>query len=133
MNNSLNFRIINSYEKDIIENSLSTISSKILQNLEGSQYFLFISFQQKDLKSNFPEIFLITNDQKNILYSINTKDDVFSIGLYFGFIKKKKFYLSLEGAEFLSKKSKTSDFKELILNEKGEKSILYGNDILLED
>ncbi|MFW9894493.1 MAG: hypothetical protein ACFFD7_01655 [Candidatus Thorarchaeota archaeon] len=75
----------------------------------------------------------MTNDQKRILHSIKSKDAIFSVGLYFGFIKKNNFHLSLEGAEFLSKKDKTSNFKELILNEKGEKSILYGNDILLEN
>ncbi|MFX1524106.1 MAG: hypothetical protein ACFFCC_11415, partial [Promethearchaeota archaeon] len=133
MNNSLNFRIVNSFESEIIRSSISTISSNLWQDLKEFRYFLFISFQQKNLKNKFPEIFLLTNDQKDILHSINPQDDVFSMGLYFGFIKNKNFYLSLEGAEFLSKIDRTSYFEELILNEKGEKSIIYGNDILLEN
>jgi len=38
--------------------------------------------------------------------------------------------LSIEGAEFLYISNFFTDFKKLILNENGEKSILYGNNIL---
>ncbi|MCK4286704.1 MAG: hypothetical protein KAX18_10905 [Candidatus Lokiarchaeota archaeon] len=129
MNDLENFRQINSFEKKIILRSLSTDSSKILQILDDLQYFLYISFQQKETKNNYPVIFLITNDQKKYLDLINIKNLVHSAGLYLGFIKKSIFFLSLEGAEFLYENKIFSEFQQLILNKKGEKSFLYGNNI----
>jgi len=133
MNDLANFRQINSFEKKIILRSLSTNSSKILQILDELYYFLYISFQQKQTKNNYPVIFLITYDQKKYLDLINVKNLVHSVGLYFGFIKRSVFFLSLEGAEFLYKNEIFSEFQQLSLNKKGEKSILYGNDILKEN
>ena len=124
-----NFRQINSFEKKIILRSLSTDSSKILQTLDDLQYFFYISFQQKETKNNYPVVFLITMDQKKYLDLIKVKNLVHSVGLYFGFIKKSIFFLSLEGAEFLYENKIFSEFQQLILNKKGEKSFLYGNNI----
>ena len=129
MNDLENFRQINSFEKKIILRSLSAISSKILQNLDDLQYFLYISFQEKGPKNNYPMIFLITNDQKRFLDLINVKNIIHSVGLYFGFFKKDSFFLSIEGAEFLYKDKIFSEFQQLILNKNGEKSFLYGNNI----
>ena len=42
---------------------------------------------------------------------------------------KSIFFLSLEGAEFLYENEIFSEFQQLILNKKGEKSFLYGNNI----
>ena len=64
MNDLENFRQINYFEKKNILRSLSTISPKILQNLDDLQYFLYISFQEKGPNYNYPMIFLITIDQK---------------------------------------------------------------------
>ncbi|MBY8983914.1 MAG: hypothetical protein KGD65_02490 [Candidatus Lokiarchaeota archaeon] len=129
MNDLENFRQITSFEKQIILRSLSTISSKILQNLDEQQYFLFISFNEKEIKNNYPMIFLLTAVQKKSLDLINDKNIVHSVGQYFGFIKKDSFFLSLEGAEFLFKNGIFSEFHQLLLNKKGEKSFLYGNNI----
>ena len=49
------------------------------------------------------------------------------MGVYFGFIKKNQFLLSLEGAEFLNK---LNMFQYLFVNDDGEKSVLYGNHIM---
>ena len=129
MSDLKDFREINSFEKKIIFHSLSTNSSKILQNLDDLQYFLYISFKQNETRNNYPEVFLITNDQKRFLDLINVKNIIHSVGLYFGFFKKDSFFLSLEGAEFLYKDKIFSEFQQLILNKNGEKSFLYGNNI----
>ena len=60
---------------------------------------------------------------------INNKIIVHSVGIFFGFIKKSIFFLSLEGAEFLYENKIFSESQQLILNKKGEKSFLYGNNI----
>ena len=81
------------------------------------------------VKDKFPNIYLITKNQVILLRNLDN-DKILSAGLYFGFIKKGSFYLSLEGAEFLYHNSLVSDFKKIHVNDKGEKSILYGNNIL---
>ncbi|MHA2280365.1 MAG: hypothetical protein ACXAC5_05910 [Promethearchaeota archaeon] len=129
MNDLENFRQINSFEKKIILRSLSTNLSKILQIFDDLHYFLYISFNHKETENNFPEVFLLTNDQKKILGLINVKNIILSVGLYFGFIKKDIFLLSLEGAEFLHKNKIFPEFKQLVLNKQGEKSFLYGNNV----
>jgi len=130
MNDLKDFREINSFEKKIIFHSLSTNSSKILQSLDDFQYFFYISFKQNKTKNNYPEVFLITKDQKRFLSLINVKNIIHSVGLYFGFFKKDTFLLSLEGAEFLYKDKIFSEFQQVILDKNGEKSFLYGNNIL---
>jgi len=129
MNGLANFREINSFEKKIILHSLSTISPKILQILYDLQNFLCISFKENYSKNNYPVIFLIEKGQKEIVELLNDKSIVYSVGLYFGFIKRSNFYLSLEGAEFLHAKKIFPEFQQLFLNKKGEKSFLYGNNI----
>ncbi|MHA1931275.1 MAG: hypothetical protein ACW96X_01980 [Promethearchaeota archaeon] len=129
MNDSENFRQINSYEKKIILRSFSANLSNVLQILDDLQYFLYISFKQKETKNNYPVIFLLTEDQKKFLKLINAGSTIYFIGLYFGFIKKDNFLLSLEGAEFLYKNNRFPEFQQLFLNKKGEKSFLYGNNV----
>lgn len=129
MNDLENFREINSFEKKIILQSFSTNLSNILQILDDIQYFLYISFTQKETKNNYPVIFLLTRDQQKFLELINVESTIYFIGLYFGFIKKNNFLLSLEGAEFLYENKIFSEFQQLFLNKKGEKSFLYGNNV----
>ncbi|MFX1303746.1 MAG: NIP7 N-terminal domain-related protein [Promethearchaeota archaeon] len=125
----MSFRQINEIEKEIMITSLSKISSEFSQIIENYRTFLYISIERAVSKNKFPNIFLISKDQVRLLHSLNN-NKIISAGLYFGFIKKGNFYLSLEGAEFLYKQDIFSDFKRLYINEKGEKSILYGNNIL---
>ncbi len=127
---STNFRQINEIEKEIISKSLSKISPKIMQILIRSKKKLYISLIESNLKTNYPTIYLISNESLNRLDLIEFKTKIYSAGLYFGFIKKGDFYFSLEGAEFLYKQGIFSEFKRLHLNIKGEKSVLYGNNIL---
>ena len=129
MSDIVSFRQINEIEKEIIITSLSNISSEFSRIIENFKSFLYISITRAISKNKFPNIFLISKDQDKLLHSLNN-NKIISAGLYLGFIKKGNFYLSLEGAEFLYKQGIFSNFKRLYINEKGEKSILYGNNIL---
>ena len=132
MNNQKNFRVINKTEKKIIVDSLSKISSKIFSIINDIEYELFISFNILSSKNQFPSIYLIPNNLKHTLDNIELKININSAGIYFGFIKRNQFFLSLEGAEFLYKLSSFSEGNYIYVNNHGEKSILYGNKILKE-
>jgi len=123
------FRLINKIEKKIIIDSLLKLSPNTFPFFEKNDIRLYISLNELEAESKFPSIFLISKDQFKILRTLKN-DKIISAGLYFGFIKKGNFYLSLEGAEFLYNKNLFSDLKRIHLNDKGEKSILYGNNIL---
>ncbi len=122
------FRLVNKIETTMIYNSLIKISPNILSFFEKTDYRLSISLNELEAKSKFPLIFLISEDQLKLLRTLKN-DKINSAGLYFGFIKKGNFYISLEGAEFLYNNHLFSDLKRIHLNDKGEKSILYGNNI----
>ncbi|MFX1313839.1 MAG: hypothetical protein ACFFHD_14710 [Promethearchaeota archaeon] len=129
MTNKLNFRLINEFEADVIISSLSNISQKFTQDLEELKLDLYISLDNISSKTKFPEIYLVSKYQFSLLTSLNN-DKIVSAGLYFGFIKKGDFFLSLEGIEFLYKRNIFFDLKIINVTDKGEKSILYGNNIL---
>ncbi|MFX1569490.1 MAG: PUA domain-containing protein [Promethearchaeota archaeon] len=127
---SSNFRKINEIENKIISESLAKISPQILKSLKQSKKELYIVIIESKFKTNYPKIFLVSDDFLKNIDLNGYKDKIYSINLYFGFIKKSSFYLSLEGAEFLYKQGNLSDLNHIYLNEKGEKSVLYGNNIL---
>ena len=130
MNSRKNFRIINETEKKIISESILKIEPKILSLLNEIEFKLFISFNQLFLDSNYPIIYLIQNDIINIIDNVSSEISLISAGIYFGFIKKSKFFLSLEGAEFLYQMKVFSDSNYIFVNDKGERAILYGNKII---
>ena len=130
MKNLKNFRIINNTEKTIIINSLSKISPEISSILDKKDYKLFISFNDFSSKNKFPSLFLVPNNLTELFEKIEPNRNITSAGLYFGFIKKNRFMLSLEGAEFLLNLNFFSERYQLIVNNDGEKAILYGNKIL---
>jgi len=123
------FRLVNKIETTMIYDSLIKLSPNLLHFFEKNDYRLYISLNELEAESKFPSIFLISKDQLKLLRTLEN-DKIISAGLYFGFIKKGNFYLSLEGAEFLYNNNLFSDLKRIHLNDKGEKSILYGNNIL---
>ncbi|MFW9941303.1 MAG: NIP7 N-terminal domain-related protein [Candidatus Thorarchaeota archaeon] len=129
MSERIRFRKINDIEKQIIAASISNISTELPQIIENLTNFLYVSLESSITKAKSPSIFIISKDQDRLLRSLDS-DKIISAGLYFGFIKKGKFYLSLEGAEFLEKNHTISDIKRLQVNVAGEKSILYGKNIL---
>jgi len=124
------FRLVNKIEITMIYNSLIKISPNILSFFEKTDYRLSISLNDLEAKSKFPSIFLISEKQGILLEKVLKDVIVRSAGVYFGFIKKGNFFLSLEGLEFLYKSNLFSDLKRINVNDKGEKSILYGNNIL---
>ncbi|MFX1329380.1 MAG: hypothetical protein ACFE91_14720 [Promethearchaeota archaeon] len=127
---SSNFREINEIEKEIILQSLSKISPNLSQFIVKSKNILYISLKQSNSKINYPNIYLSFNFLQEPIELIEFSDKIFSLGLYFGFIKKGNFYLSLEGAEYLYKRGILSNNKCIYISREGERSILYGNNIL---
>lgn len=123
------FRLVNKIETTMIYDSIIKLSPNILPFFEKNDYRLNISLNELEAESKFPSIFLISKDQLKLLRTLKN-NKIISAGLYFGFIKKGNFYLSLEGAEFLYNNNLFSDLKRIHLNDKGEKSILYGNNVL---
>ena len=124
------FRKINKIESEIISESLGKISIKFLKFLEESKKKLYISIIDSNRKAQYPKIYFVSDDLLGIIDLNEFKDKIYSISLFFGFIKKSIFYLSLEGAEFLYKQGIFTNFNFIYLNRKGEKSVLYGNHIL---
>ncbi|MFX1377959.1 MAG: hypothetical protein ACFFA4_02600 [Promethearchaeota archaeon] len=124
------FRYLNQIEKKIIKNSLSTISSNVISNFREIEDNLYILIKKQTSIKNFPQIYLLSEELKNLLKNLNIYDNITLVGLYFGLIKRGEFFLSLEGAEFLYKSDLISDVIHLHVNKRGEKSILYGNNIL---
>ncbi len=123
------FRKINEIENKIISESLSKFSPNILKFLIESKKQLYISIIESKKKTNYPTVYLVSNDFQKIIDLNGFKGKIYLVNLYFGFIKKSYFYLSLEGTEFLYKQGNLSDINRLYLNKKGEKSVLYGNHI----
>ncbi|MFX1314560.1 MAG: hypothetical protein ACFE9T_01760 [Promethearchaeota archaeon] len=124
------FREVTDNENIIIFNSISKISSKISLILKEIDYKIYLALNNKISKNDNPSIFLIPNNLIKHLANLSQEIRVDSAGLYFGFIKKREFYLSLEGTEFLLNLSCFSEDHKIYVNEEGEKSILYGNKIL---
>ena len=124
------FRLVNKIETTMIYDSLIKISPNLLPFFKKNDYRLYISLNELETESKFPSIFLISEDQSIILEKVLKAVIVRSAGVYFGFIKKGNFFLSLEGVEFFHNQDKIPKSKQIIVNKEGEKSILYGNNIL---
>ena len=123
------FRVINNTEKKIIADSIKKYSSKLPFVLKELEYQFFILLEDLNSNGKFPLIYLVPTTLINTLNSIDPDINIISSGIYFGFIKKNNFYLSMEGAEFLHTKNCFSKRHYVKVNKQGEKSILYGNNI----
>jgi len=130
MNDKITFRKINEIEWKMINNSLSTISKKIVSFLSQSEMELFIKFDNLNSISVYPLIYLVPKDLIKVINKIPKKLNMLCSGLYFGMLRKGILNLSLEGAEFLLRFDCFNDGNKLYVNDEGEKSILYGNHIL---
>ncbi|TFG18320.1 MAG: hypothetical protein EU531_00700 [Promethearchaeota archaeon] len=130
MNTLKNFRPVNDYEKELIIDSIGKISPNSKAIFEDGLYDYYLIFKHNKQLKNRLQIYLVTHDKAKIESLNNLHAKIHSIGLYFGFINKGIFYLSLEGAEFFYKKGFLSEIKYVYLNKTGEKSVLYGNNIL---
>lgn len=122
-----NFRLTNDREIRIINTSLNQISSDLELFIEKQKLSLYISVSENDEKRL---IFLIPETLLNLILNIRDKSNINSAGLYFGFVRRNTFFLSLEGAEFFFNKNIIPEQNILNVKYKGEKAILYGNPIL---
>lgn len=125
-----NFRHINHHEKEIIINSLLRLSSSLLLFFKKNERFFYISINKQTSHNRYPQIYLVSEELKSFLKNLISYDNICSTGLYFGFIKRGKFFISLEGAELLYIQGLFPKSLRVYVNEKGEKSTLYGNNIL---
>ena len=122
------FRKINTIETNMITKSLDSISAKISSELDRLKMVLYISVERSTTKKDFPKIYLINNEQVKLIRKIDVKNKIHAAGLYFGFIKKGTFYLSLEGAEYLYRQELLPGIQRLQVNELGEKfSVIHGD------
>ena len=123
------FRLINKIEKSIINNSILKLSSEVLPYIEKKEFKIYIFVNDERAESKFPLIYLVSYEISNLLEERLKNENIHTAGIYFGFIKKGIFHLSLEGAEFLYYHQILPNGNKITISEKGEKSILYGNDI----
>lgn len=130
MNDLRNFRHINNFERQIISGSLSKISRNLSLLTNNPEFELYILLNEDEYNSTYPKVFLISSDVLFFLDFLKEEHKIQFTGIYFGFIKKSELYLSLEATEFLYNNGYSSDFKCLFVNNNGEKTILYGNNIL---
>ena len=130
MNETRIFRRINAIETKIIANSIKTISIELLPIFDNLNELLYILINKSTTKNDYPSIYLITDKQQKFFDDIYFLNRMYAAGLYFGFLKKGDFYFSIEGVEYIYNNGIFTGFKKLYLTESGEKSFLYGNNIV---
>ena len=123
------FRLINQFELNIIDSAISKLNPKLHDFLIQNFNNIYISLADLSSKVNYPSIFLISDDLQSSINHLKYNRDLIAAGLYLGFLRKSKFYLSLEGADYFYHNSLISKNRFIVINNKGEKSILYGNDV----
>lgn len=128
-NNTNKFRLLNQIEIKILKDSPLMINNDVITSLSKQGYTLYVSFNLHEFENIYPKIFILNEKLSSFMNHLIEKDKIIASGIYFGFIKKSKFYLSLEGAEFLYQNRIFDESSKMQVNEKGEKSILYGNRI----
>ena len=128
MNAGRTFRRINETEQGLIRSSLGKISKNALSILTKCNHMLYIAESFSSENYFYPMIYLIPNKLTKLVD--RSKSILYSAGLYFGFIKKGKFLISLEGALFLHERDCFPEEQQIQVNEKGERSVLYGNNLL---
>ncbi|MFX0106097.1 MAG: hypothetical protein ACFE75_11485, partial [Candidatus Hodarchaeota archaeon] len=85
-------RLINQTEEVIIKNSLSDISLNIFTFLKKNNYFLYLIINDLELNEGYPSIYLTTNNLKELFESFKPQTQINSMGIYFGFLKKGRFF-----------------------------------------
>lgn len=124
---STEFRVLNITEKKIINKTLSKISFDLNSFLTTNYNYLYVLIDKNNKLKPFPEIFYCPLKLRELI--IKFKFKIRYGGIYFGFIKKGEFYLSLEAVEFFDKLNLIPKSIKVNVNKETEKSILYGNNI----
>ncbi len=126
------FKRASDSELKIVKKGLSKISLKSLSFLEQNHYAVFISSIKSKNKVSSDNVFLVSKEMLDLLLVIPkiAIDRGKSGGIYFGFLERNQFFISIEGAEFLYMSDCFSEDNFVYLTEQGEKSALYGNPII---
>ncbi len=119
----LKFRPINLKEYNILRKHLSKAFG--LRDIKD----LFKDLELIVSVGKWIEIFLVSDQLSEVFRKIREFRNPYFMGVYFGEISREKFKISLEGVTFISDyvKDKT------VLNEAGEKKVLYGRDLTKKD
>jgi len=123
------FREGSEFEKKLILQGLETISAKLKSYIHAHQNQLFLLVPKREKNAMYPKVFFIPKNLIDIIYQIQKKAKIREAGTYLGFIKRGKFHLSMEGAELFISLQLLEERDEIVLNERGTKAILYGNNI----
>ncbi|MFX0009007.1 MAG: hypothetical protein ACFE9R_01725 [Candidatus Hermodarchaeota archaeon] len=126
------FRLINQFELNIIDSSISKLNPKLHDFLIQNFNKIYVSLADLSSKVNYPSIFLISDELQSSINHLKYNRDLIAAGLYLGFLRKSEFYLSLEGADYFYHNGLIPKNRLIIINNKGEKSTLYGNNITKE-
>lgn len=126
------FRLVNQFELNIIDSSISKLNPKLHDFLTQNFKKIYIILADLSSRVNYPSIFLVSDELQSSINHLRHIRELLVVGLYLGFLKKNEFYLSLEGADYFYHNSLISKHRLIVINIKGEKSILYGNDITKE-
>ncbi len=124
------FRLINKIEKSMINDSLLKFTSEFVSFFRKNDYKFYVSISDKQAENKFPLIYLVSYVISKILEERLKNENIHSAGIYFGFIKKGVLHISLEGAEFMRNHQILPNSIKITINVKGEKSVLYGNDVV---
>ncbi len=123
------FRPLNKIEAEILNTSSSNIIDDIVSTISNLGYKIYFSLSPLRTEKNSPRVYLVPHDLVAKVEDFRKKSEIISSGIYFGFINKGKFFMSLEGMEFLYQRQLFGHLNKIIVTENGEKSILYGNPI----
>lgn len=123
------FRPLNEYENKMVFKELSQISPKVSEVFKEMKNSFFIKPKSNLDINKFPLVFFINEETKKVIRNIRSKGNIESGGIYFGFIKEGKFFMSLEAAEFFFHLNLFKNSQKIVLTEQGEKAVLYGNDL----
>lgn len=129
MKDSINFRPLNDFETEMLKKGLAEISPELMKFFESDISYFYVKLKSDVERKSLPMIYFISKETKNLISQIKEKGRIESGGTYFGFLKKGKFYLSLEGAEYLNESKIFPEIQKVYATNDGEKSILYGNNI----
>ena len=132
MKSKTNFRKINEFERNLIFTMFENISSNYSLFFDENKSSLYISFNKSDPNDKYPSVYLISTELSEVISKSKFKANIMSAGVYFGFVKNNKFFLSLEGAELLHNFRISNENNYLYVNDEAEKAVLYGNPIKKE-
>lgn len=119
----LKFQKIGTDDYEIIKEQL--VKSFNLKNFDS----IIAPFEIILAIGNWKEVLLVTNDLLHVFEQLKKNRNPYTMGIHFGDITKKKFKISLEGMTLIAKNVE----EKTVLNESGEKKVLYQRDLNKED